>query len=172
MNPQICTSGRLTSPQQSVTIYPGGVVAFQQATPQQLGINLGELLQPLITFMIVMLMMKVMMTVIKTPTSELTKLPERALEKLRGTPKPVEKPKVARAAVEEKTREEELEQKRLSLEATGNKMAKQAGKGIKFLRLDEGWQQRYTTVRFWFKDSEGNEIVVTDLEELKWKLSH
>ncbi len=153
-----------------ITVYPQTVPTPIPTTPQQFNLNLGELLPSLITFMIVMLMMKVMMTVIKTPTSELTKLPERALGKLRGTPKPVEKPKVTRAAVEEKTREEELEQKRLSLITEGKKMAEQAGKGIKFLRLDEGWQQKYATVRFWFKDSEGNEIVATDIDELKWKL--
>jgi hypothetical protein len=30
---------------------------------------------------------------------------------------------------------------------------------------------KYATPRYWFKDSTGHEIVATDLEELKWKLS-
>jgi hypothetical protein len=79
---------------------------------------------------------------------------------------PVGTPRKAPARV---TEEEELRERKLALENKGREMAKEAG--IEFLRLEEGWQSKYVTPRYWFKNSKGHEIIATDLDELKWKLS-
>ena len=81
----------------------------------------------------------------------------------------LEPPKERSAIPTRITEEEELRERELALEKTGKEIAKEAG--VKFLRLDEGWQSKYATPKYWFRDPKGNEIIAHDLEELKWKLS-
>lgn len=80
------------------TIWPpiGSIYQTQEVltpTPAQLGIDLGELLPVMINFMIVAAFMKIMAAIIKTPPEELTKLPGRAVKKVKELIKPGEKPK-------------------------------------------------------------------------------
>lgn len=65
--------------------------------------------------------------------------------------------------------EEELQEKRQAFESKGREMAREAG--VEFVKLAEGWQPKYATPRYWFRDARGKEIIATDLEELKWKAS-
>ena len=68
------------------------------------------------------------------------------------------------------TAEEELEKKKIDLENKGKDMAREAGHGVEFVTLEEGWQVKYSTPLYWFKDPQGNRIKARDLEELKWKI--
>jgi hypothetical protein len=67
-------------------------------------------------------------------------------------------------------RRKELQERKLALENAGKEIARAAG--VEFLRLDKGWEAKYATPRYWFKDSKGREFIATDLEELKWKMSY
>ena len=66
--------------------------------------------------------------------------------------------------------EEELEKKKIDLENKGKDMAREAGHGVKFAKLEEGWQVECSTPVYWFKDPKGYQIKARDLEELKWKV--
>ncbi len=90
---------------------------------------------------------------------------------LLAPPKPTEGKAPTAVAPAKPSEAEELQQKKTTLENSGREIARQAGGGIEFLRLAKGWESEYATPRYWFKDAEGNEIIATDLTELKEKLS-
>jgi hypothetical protein len=104
------------------------------------------------------------------------KMVDRALEPAKERPKlpPVKPPPgyvpvgTMRKAPSRVTEEEELCEKKPTLESKGREIAREAG--VEFLRLEEGWQPKYATPLYWFKDARGNEIIARDLEELKGKL--
>jgi uncharacterized membrane protein (UPF0127 family) len=66
------------------------------------------------------------------------------------------------------TEEEQLQEKKQTLENRGREIARAAG--VEFLRVDKGWEAKYAVPRYWFRDTKGNEIIATDIKELKEKL--
>jgi len=136
-------------------IADGDSVNLQGSTATQTSqIDFGSLL----TFMIFMMMMvminKLVSGSLKLPWGKGASLPAVATK----APSPATK-----------TEEEELQERKLTFENKGKGMASEAG--VEFLRLDEGWQAKYWTPMYWFKDAKGNQIKARDLEELKGKLS-
>jgi hypothetical protein len=70
----------------------------------------------------------------------------------------------------------EIESKKAALEEQGKQMALKANeefpeRQVKFVELGGDWATRFGITRYWFEDAEGNRIVATDLDELRWKLS-
>jgi hypothetical protein len=124
-----------------------------------------DIISTLVNYMFYLIFIVMMFKVVDKALEEPKELPK--LPPLKPPPGyvPIGTPRKAPATAEE----EELQKRKLALESKGKEIAKEAG--VEFLRLEEGWQPRYATVRYWFKDSKGREIIATDLEELKWKLS-
>jgi len=80
---------------------------------------------------------------------------------------PKERPKLPPAPLPRV--EEELQERKLALEDKGREIARETG--VEFVRLETGWEAKYATPRYWFRDPRGIEIIATDLKELKEKLS-
>lgn len=141
-----------------------------QTAPQQL--NFGELFQSLITMLIVMAMMKVMMVMVtgkmpKPPTTislpggyELKKKP------VAPTAEEVFKaPEIAELEVRR------LEERRLALEAKAEELIKQSGEDIEFISLERGWEGKYATVTYRFRDKvTGENFIARDVEDVKFKI--
>lgn len=77
---------------------------------------------------------------------------------------------LGRGAVAAPTEAEQLQEKKKTLESQGKEMARKAS--AEFVELVEGWQGKYATPMYRFKDpATGQKIVARDLEDLEWKLS-
>ena len=141
-------------------IEDGDNVAIQgYAQPTQLDVS--NLMNYMVIMVFVVMMFRMVDKALELP-EERTKLP------------PVKPPPgyvpvgAAKKAPARATEEEELRERKLALESKGREIAKEAD--VEFVRLDEGWQSKYATLKYWFRDPKGNEIIARDLEELKWKL--
>lgn len=127
-----------------------------------------DLLLGVMPYLVLLFMTTKMMDMALEEPEEKPKLPQ-GYTTIKAPPTRKEIVEQFRRSGEKTTAEQELLEKKTTLENTGREIAQKAG--VEFVRLDEGWQVKYATPRYWFKDSTGHEIVATDLEELKWKLS-
>jgi len=145
-------------------------------------INMNMMMESLVTFMMVIMMMKFMMGAMGPATESKS----RSIASIKYGPlepppgyRPLRTAREAKAAggagegrIAARARDdEELEAKRLSHISIGESIAKEfnekvPGREVKFVRLDRGWQETYVKVRYWFEDSEGNNIVASDIDEL------
>jgi len=64
----------------------------------------------------------------------------------------------------------EIDEKRIMLENKGREMASIVAAGVEFIGLEPGWQPRYATPTFLFKDKNDINYKAVDLEDLKWKV--
>jgi uncharacterized membrane protein (UPF0127 family) len=139
------------------------IQGYSQST-QLAQIDLNSVFNMMIMMVFMVMMMK-MMDKALAPSKERPKLPP-----VKPPPGyvPVGKSRSVKAPPQP-TEEEKLQTKKLTLEDIGRGIAREAG--VEFLRLDKGWKDMYATQRYWFKEPGGYEIVASDLEELKWKMS-
>lgn len=77
--------------------------------------------------------------------------------------------------VSDEARTQEIEEKRIKYEALGNAMAQEVmeetGEFVIFDHLDPGWQGRWVTPRYWFKNDSDNLLIASDKEELTMKIT-
>ena len=124
-------------------------------------INLNELMTMMIVMMVISMMMKMMTKAIQESSKPKPLYPS-------GPPPGyfIRAPALKAEVVEDK-----LEAKRLDLEAQGKQIAKEAGKKVRFIGLEPGWQQSYATPIYRFKDKiTGREFIARDVEDARWKL--
>jgi len=136
-----------------------------------LQIDINSMMTMMVYMMIIVMMMRMMNKALEEPKERSfliggAKLPAGYVPVREYRRATTEKPPKAPPRI---TEEEELQEKKTTLENTGREMARDAG--VEFVRLDEGWQAKYATPIYWFKDAKGNKIRAYDLEELKGKLS-
>ncbi len=136
---------------------------------QQLDIN--SIMNLMITMMIVVMMMKMMSGAMKSVGEE----PATFLGSGKAPPSYTyirtsgKASEAYRQVTHTEKEKERLRVKKANFENVGRKIAKETG--VKFVELDEGWQLAYSTPKYWFRDSKGNDIVAFDADELRWKLS-
>jgi len=137
---------------------------------QSFTIDINSMMTMMVYMMIIVMMMRMMDKALEEPKERSfliggAKLPAGYVPVREYRRTTTEKPPKAPPRI---TEEEELQEKKTTLENTGREMATEAG--VEFVRLDEGWQAKYATPIYWFKDAKGNKIRAFDLEELKGKL--
>ncbi len=141
----------------------------QPTTEPTTGIDINSIMNVMLIMMAMGMMIKMMGSVMGPPKG-IGSTPSTGYTTIKAPPTRKELiEQFRRSEWGKTTTEQELLEKKTTLENTGREIAQKAG--VEFIRLSEDWPAKYATPRYWFRDSRGREIIASDLNELKWKLS-